>query len=307
VYISQANVNVVAGAVTGPATVPTPIGGTGYTTGAYAELIGTTTTAESAADPSTGVLVVPTAATGLGLPPVANLNVVNITSTGEAVWEVTNVAPGQVTPISFAIYMTWAANTVAPGSIVTDNPSYAPTGTAAATVGTNGLPVPRFIDPNASNPETLVTFANCTTTLLFPYVLGGVAGYDTGIAFANTTKDPTTGTPGGTTGQSGSCSLYFYGSAGVPVTNPVVFPAATASPATIAPGTVGAVDIGSIAPGFDGYVIAICNFQLAHAFAYLSQFGNNFAGTQGYLGLVIQNYPVRGGVVTASSAEQLNN
>ena len=49
------------------------------------------------------------------------------------------------------------------------------------------------------------------------------------------------------------------------------------------------------APGFQGYMIALCNFQLAHGFAFISDIGaRNLA--MGYLALVVNNgkAPARG-------------
>jgi hypothetical protein len=95
--------------------------------------------------------------------------------------------------------------------------------------------------------------------LLYPFVINQ-SGYDTGIAIANTSLDPF-----GTKSTTGSCSLYFYGS-DAPVTNPFVTP-------TIAPGTVYANLASSMAPGFQGYGIANCNFSNAAGFAFVSDAG----------------------------------
>jgi len=110
--------------------------------------------------------------------------------------------------------------------------------------------------------------------LLFPYVIN-VAGFDTGVAIANTTTDIF-----GTTAQAGACSLYFYGTA-APTVNPFVSP-------TVATGTVYANLASTMAPGFDGYMIANCNFQYAHGFAFVSDVGaRNLA--MGYLALVFNS------------------
>jgi len=43
-----------------------------------------------------------------------------------------------------------------------------------------------------------------------------------------------------------------------------------------------------LAPGFQGYIIAVCNFQFAHGFAFISDLGaRNLA--MGYLALVLPN------------------
>jgi hypothetical protein len=54
----------------------------------------------------------------------------------------------------------------------------------------------------------------------------------------------------------------------------------------VLPGTTSATLASAIAPGFEGYIIAVCNFQLAHGFAFVSDVGaRNLA--MGYLALVV--------------------
>jgi len=54
--------------------------------------------------------------------------------------------------------------------------------------------------------------------------------------------------------------------------------------------------------GFNGYAIAVCNFQLAHGFAFISDVGaRNLA--MGYLALIFAN----GSLVRGPAAENLNN
>ena len=60
----------------------------------------------------------------------------------------------------------------------------------------------------------------------------------------------------------------------------------TATTPTIAAGTVYADQVSNLRPGFRGYVIAVCNFQLAHGYALFSDTGiRNWA--TGYLALVL--------------------
>jgi hypothetical protein len=42
------------------------------------------------------------------------------------------------------------------------------------------------------------------------------------------------------------------------------------------------------AAGFEGYMIAICNFQLAHGYAFISDLGSQKLA-HGYLALVLNN------------------
>ncbi len=89
--------------------------------------------------------------------------------------------------------------------------SFAPTpsgGLFTSTTGaaaSNTLTIPRFSD-SLDITKNLANFALCTTALLYPYVVN-TAGFDTGLAIANTTTDPF-----GTTAQVGTCTLNFYGS-----------------------------------------------------------------------------------------------
>ncbi len=95
------------------------------------------------------------------------------------------------------------------------------------------------------------------------------------MAIANTT----TSDPFGTTAQVGTCALNFYGSSA---------PTAAFVTPSIATGTVYANLASTVSPGFSGYIIAVCNFQFAHGFAFVSDFGaRNMA--MGYLALIMNN------------------
>jgi hypothetical protein len=102
---------------------------------------------------------------------------------------------------------------------------------------------------------------------MFPF-LTNQAGFDTGMAIANTNTDPFGSVP-----VAAACTLYFYG-AGAPA-----LPISTPS---IPSGTDYAFLTSTLAPGFQGYMIAACNFPLAHGFAFVSDLGaKNLA--MGYL------------------------
>jgi hypothetical protein len=227
--------------------------------------------------------------------PIAPVAINAATGTGLAVWEVINTNPATIDTIDFALYINYSANVAAnsptPGSI-TVTLSYAPTPSGGAFTTSTGpaasasLVLPRFADnpPPSGSPKTIATINLCNTALLFPYVIN-VNGFDTGLAIANTTTDPF-----GTAAQAGVCSLYFYGSS-APTTIPFVTP-------TVATGTVYANLASTLAPGFSGYMIANCNFQLAHGFAFVSDVGaRNLA--MGYLPLILTR--------SGTSPEALNN
>jgi len=227
--------------------------------------------------------------------PIAPVAINAATGTGLAVWEVINTNPATIDTIDFALYINYSANVAAnsptPGSI-TVTLSYAPTPSGGAFTTSTGpaasatLPIPRFADnpPPSGSPKTIASINLCTTALLYPYVIN-VNGFDTGLAVANTTTDPF-----GTSAQAGTCSLYFYGSS-APTTIPFVTP-------IVASGTVYANLASTLAPGFSGYMIANCNFQDAHGFAFVSDVGaRNLA--MGYLPLILTR--------SGTSPEALNN
>jgi hypothetical protein len=209
--------------------------------------------------------------------PAAELTVVNGTAT--AVWEVftTNKDAIETDAYQFGVWQQFTANPGAnspPTGTATVNMSFAPTPTAAFSASSGGaasstLTIPRFAD--TSSGANIFRIALCQTVLLFPFVTN-IAGFDTGIAIANTTTDPF-----GTRVQNGTCSLNFYGTAAPPaVTTP-----------NIATATVFTTLASTAAAGFNGYMIAVCNFQLAHGFAFISDLGaRNLA--MGYLALVVQ-------------------
>jgi len=226
-----------------------------------------------------------------GFPPVASatstitfgsltLNIVEIPvvgGTATAVWEVINTNPNALDSLDFGVYQSFTANPGAnspPPGTGTVNMSYAPTPPTAFTASQGGtaslaLTVPRFADTSSGN--NVLSIVLCQTTLLYPFVTNQ-AGFDTGIAIANTTSDPF-----GTRTQNGTCVMNWYGASA---------PAAVTTP-SVATGTVYTTLASTSAAGFQGYMIAVCNFQLAHGFAFISDLGaRNLA--MGYLALVVQ-------------------
>jgi hypothetical protein len=199
-----------------------------------------------------------------------------VNGTGTAVWEVTNVGSSSIDTLDFAVYQQFTANPGAnspPVGTATVNMSYAPTppnafSAAAGGAASSTLTIPRFAD--TSSATNIFNIRLCNTVLLFPFVTNQ-AGFDTGLAIANTTTDPF-----GTRNQNGSCNLNFYGASAPPVVNT----------GNIATGTVYTTLASTSAPGFQGYMIAVCQFQLAHGFAFVSDIGaRNLA--MGYLALVL--------------------
>jgi hypothetical protein len=223
-------------------------------------------------------------------PFLVEIPVVNGTAT--AVWEVINTNPaaieGQTTPgtgtgagtnpntFDFGLWQSFTPNPGANSPPVgqgTVNLSYAPTpptafSASAGGVASSSLTIPRFAD--TSSAINVLSITLCQTALLFPFVTNQ-GGFDTGLAIANTSTDPF-----GTRNQNGSCTMNFYGTSPPPAVNT----------GNIATGTVYTTLASTAASGFQGYMIALCNFQLAHGFAFISDIGaRNLA--MGYLALIL--------------------
>jgi hypothetical protein len=128
-------------------------------------------------------------------------------------------------------------------------------------------PIPRFCD--TSTPLNIFRIDACTCDLLFPFVTNQ-AGFDTGIAIANTTLDPF-----GTPPQAGPTTVFYYGS----TTGGGAAPAPQTSQSQPAGSELiftlsGGGNFGIAAtPGFQGYLITVSKFQYCHGFAFISDVG----------------------------------
>jgi hypothetical protein len=163
-----------------------------------------------------------------------------------------------------------------------------------APVSTTSTTMPRFADNNTTGGAAF-NINDCVTNLLFPFVTNQV-GFDTSFAIANTTSDDLAFTPtgqalpGGTaSSQAGTCDLTLY---------PTDLTAASPAPGTAVKFTTSSIASGQTYAnsqsaitsfaGQSGYVIAVCRFLNAHAFAIIT---NGFGGTttisHGYLALII--------------------
>ena len=115
-----------------------------------------------------------------------------------------------------------------------------------------GDDIPRY----AAGPTNMVvTVADCTTTLLFPFVLNQV-GFDTGISISNTSS------------ESGSCAINYHG-AGGPDPHQSSLVAGGRQLVFTLSSTLGD------AAGFQGYLVADCDFRKAYGFALIL---NGFGG-----------------------------
>jgi hypothetical protein len=284
IFVSTANVNNNAVAFGAPAVIGGNAANANFTSGAYtgyAQLVNGETTNDGNAG-TTGFFPLVTATDNgpnNGTVPIAQISLTN--GTGSAVWEVVNTNPNTNESFKFAVYITYSAsvatNTPLPGTS-TVNLSYAPTATSG--VASSTLPIPRFAGDTAA-ARNIFTINICRTVLLYPYVTNQ-AGFDTGLTVANTSQDPFT-VGGNTTGaQAGNCKFTWYGGTTAAPTTPP----GPSDTGNIAAGTVWANTLQTIAPNFQGYAFAVCNFQYAHGFAFISDVGaRNLA--MGYLAIVI--------------------
>lgn len=188
---------------------------------------------------------------------------------GTAVWEMTTVNSVIADQLDAGIFFVYTANPGAGSPALgtgTINASFAPTYDLsvtpdAAKAQTSLFPVPRFVV--VADPTNLISIVICRTNLLFPYVVS-LSGFDTGLAISNTSADPF-----GTVGQAGTCTLNFYGT-GAP---------SAKTTASVAAGVTTTLLGSTDFPNFQGYMIAVCNFQFAHGFAFISDIGARNWGT----------------------------
>jgi hypothetical protein len=185
------------------------------------------------------------------------------------VYELTGQDDSNLDRYYIPVFIVTTANGVAGTSTpVNTSVSYAPIGS------TND---PNFAIGSSTTALTGSTFSLCSTSLLFPFVTNQL-GFDTGLAISNTSTDPFGSL--GATPQAGTCTLNFYGN-GAPTPSNV-------TTANIPSGTVYAAPLSSVAAGFQGYMIAQCQFQFAHGFAFITDgVGVNGGLSQGYLAGVI--------------------
>jgi hypothetical protein len=258
--------------------------------------IGTLTLVASPTLPATGSNVV-AASTTTGVP--ANEGAVAVANgTATAYYEVTASNPSSIDSYAIPVYEVNAAGSLAgPASAVTATVSLAPA-IAASTAPTS---YPSFVGATSQQTVNGNAFTACSTTLLFPFVTNQ-AGFETGIAIANTSSD-LLGTKKGVavdsvTSQAGTCLLTFFGSSA---------PVSYTSP-SVAAGTDWTATLTSVTGGtpntFGGYMIAQCNFLYAHGFSYISyNIGTSSGMAMGYLALELGT---RGGASTGVP-EALNN
>ena len=199
------------------------------------------------------------------------------------VYEVVSSDPTIVEQIDIPITVAFTASSPGLGSANIVG-SFAPISTVVTASQT--APIPRFVDVTTS--ATAFTINPCRTNLLFPFVTNQ-AGFDTGMAISNTSLDIYSAS----SDQSGPCRIHYFGgttgggpapatqttSAAVPAGGQVLFVLSSG-------GTSGIVGT----PGFQGYIIAQCDFQYAHGFAFITDGPIGAARVaEGYLALVLDD------------------
>ena len=224
-----------------------------------------------AAVPTTGLFYSDTGA------PAANLFA--FAGTGAAITVYYNVVSSNASYVESYAIPVFAAGSGASG--VTAQVALAP----LAGPDTPTTVIPEFtglISPPFAPVFSSGTAQPCQTTLLFPFMTNQ-AGFDTGFSIASTALDPTGTQTVIANPATPTCQLYFYGDAA---------PTTLTAPLTIATGfselhsTVSAE-----APGFQGYMMAVCNFVYAHGYAFITDgfMGAGRGLSEGYVANVIGN------------------
>lgn len=235
------------------------------------------------------------------LPSASTGTITPVNGTAWITYEITNADPvtleSLVVPVNIA-FTTGASEADLLGTIAATL-SFAPlpatgisgwTSPEPITLGGVNYPLPRFV--NSTPPVTVASIVPCTCNLLFPFITNQ-AGFDTGLAIANTSTDPY-----GTVPQSGVINLWFYGqlSGGTALTPAQAAQTTPALPsgciftmtlsgggsvencATAVTGTIPAL------AGFQGYLIAQSDFQFCHGYAFITDMGaHNLA--EGYIAI----------------------
>lgn len=143
-------------------------------------------------------------------------------------------------------------------------------------------PIPRYAAAEVG-PASLLRIYPSSTTLLIPFATTAF-GYNTGIAVANTTKDPGISAMGfaGASAQTGKIVFYFYprGAAAFSVStldHPNTDMGTDAS-GKIPAGGLYAITLSELleyagkSGDFNGYIIAVCDFSNAHGQYFVSDF-----------------------------------
>jgi hypothetical protein len=197
-------------------------------------------------------------------------------------------------PLSFSV---GTATLPLAATTITVTADIVPTGTATKVTPAVGN-FPRF----ASDPEAAVTactIAPAQTTMLVPFLTASSAGFNSGIAIANTTAD-NFGTPNGAVAQTGTILFEFWpqNAAQTPFTytTSATSPGNGLTAGSLAAGRTYSVLLSELlsaagAPAdFAGYMIVTTNFTNAHGDVFITDFSTFTSAGQ----VLVMNSPSAG-------------
>ena len=245
------------------------------------------------------------AATSTAGPAVGTNNLIQV-SNNLAVYEILFTDPNSIETAAVPVVVSYTSNLSSnppvglpvPGTATQIAGGFAPFETSsAARQPSNSLPVPRFIP--GTTTLNLFEVVKCACDLLFPYTVS-YAGFDTGLAVANTSLDPGANYGFGATPQQGTVTFFYFGTgaggqvapssqtSGVVPAGQVLTYVLSSGGGSI--GTTGANGLdGRAGTGqFSGYIIAQSGFQYCHGFAFISPLGGGPLSpgvSEGYLAL----------------------
>jgi len=218
----------------------------------------------------------PTAASEVALTSSAN--------TSTLVYEIWYSDPSVLETLAVPITVEYVSNTASniPATTPATSPSKVAVGFSPQVgphTASGSAPIPRFVQDTTST--ALFTISPCSCNLLFPFVTN-IAGFDTGVAIANTSMDPFN-----TSAQTGTVVLNYYGTTSgggaAPPATPPLGPVPAGSELIFTLSNGGNYSTPAT-PGFEGYIIAQANFQYCHGFAFISDVGAQKLA-EGYLAI----------------------
>lgn len=226
----------------------------------------TTTNARLTASPTLPFSAVANSSTADG-------GIAPVPASGEVNWEILETDTNTVETVSFGVVVAFAGAPQPSAGTVSITGGLGPMGGSASASATDLIP--RHVSTLTAVPAFV--FNACRTTLLFQF-LTNQAGFDTGVSIANSSRDTM-----GTQPQTGRCTSTFFPSPFTPATQ-ALYPPLT-SP-VIPGGEQWTFTVSGARPNFQGYMMVTCDFQFAHGYAFVSDFGSTKLA-QGYQALVI--------------------
>jgi hypothetical protein len=196
-----------------------------------------------------------------------------VPTSGEVNWEVLDNDVLGVESVAFGIVVAFTGTPQPTAGTISVLSGLGPQGGSAAATTTDQIP--RHV--TTATPVPAFVFNPCRTTLLFQF-LTNQAGFDTGVSVVNSSRDTL-----GTLPQTGRCTSTFF---------PTPFNATTQAqfPPLAGPvlqgGEQWTFTVSATRPNFQGYMMVNCEFQFAHGYAFISDFGSTKLA-QGYQALVV--------------------